>query len=87
MAYVIASASLSKLVIAHDCESTDIESLDEESRNTSEEEIPIGLRWFYCAGLGIALVCMSRLHSLSVSNFFLMPYLLPPCHFQVFFIG
>lgn len=68
MAYVIASASLSKLVIAHDCESTDIETLDEESRNASEEMIPTGLRWFYCAGLGIALIFMSR--SQLRSNFY-----------------
>lgn len=59
MSYVIASASLSKLVLAHDCNDTDTETLDESYIGRSEAEIPIGLRWFYCAGLGIALFCMS----------------------------
>lgn len=69
MAYVIASASLSKLVLAHDCGNTDVESLDENSRPRSEEEIPVGLRWFYCVGLGIALICMSRSSFILVSVF------------------
>ena len=59
-AYVIASASLSKLVLAHDCIDSDIEALGEAYVGRSEEEIPIGLRWFYCAGLGIALGCMGE---------------------------
>lgn len=65
MAYVIASASLSKLVLAHDCHNTDVESLDEGYQSRSEEEIPIGLRWFYCGGLGIALICMSKSYLVS----------------------
>lgn len=60
MAYVLASASLSKLVLAHDSRDTDVESLGESYMERSEEHIPIGLRWFYCAGLGIALICMSK---------------------------
>lgn len=61
MAYVLASASLSKLVLAHDCRDTDIETLGEHYIERSEEHIPDGLRWFYCAGLSIALICMSKL--------------------------
>lgn len=62
MAYVLASASLSKIVLAHDCSDTDLESLGEHYIERSEEHIPDGLRWFYCAGLSIALTCMSKLH-------------------------
>ena len=61
MAYVLASASLSKLVLAHDCNDTDLKTLGEHYIERSEEHIPDGLRWFYCAGLGIALICMSKL--------------------------
>lgn len=61
MGYVLASASLSKLVLAHDCRDSDTESLGEHYIERSEEEIPDGLRWFYCAGLSIALTCMSKL--------------------------
>ena len=60
MGYVIAGASLSKLVLAHDCSETDVETLGEIYQERSEPEIPIGLRWFYCVGLGIALLCMSK---------------------------
>lgn len=59
MAYVLASASLSKLVLAHDCPGTDVETLGKAYQLRSEEEIPYGLRWFYCVGLGVALGCMS----------------------------
>lgn len=59
MAYVLASASLSKLVLAHDCPGADVETLGKAYQLRSEEEIPDGLRWFYCIGLGIALGCMS----------------------------
>ena len=75
MGYVIAGASLSKLVLAHDCRETDIETLGEIYRERSEPEIPIGLRWFYCVGLGIALLCMSK------SPLTSLPTLLSSCHF------
>lgn len=61
MAYVLASASLSKLVLAHDSGDTDVESLGGHYIERSEDHIPDGLRWFYCAGLGVALTCMSKL--------------------------
>lgn len=61
MGYVLASASLSKLVLAHDCGDSDTKSLGEHYIERSEEEIPVGLRWFYCAGLSVALTCMSKL--------------------------
>lgn len=60
MGYVLASASLSKLVLAHDCSDTDLKTLGDHYVERSEEEIPDGLRWFYCAGLSVALTCMSK---------------------------
>ena len=59
MGFVLAGASLSRLVLAHDCADTDRETLDESYIARSESEISQGLRWFYCAGLGVALACMT----------------------------
>ena len=59
MSFVLAGASLSRLVLAHDCADTDRETLDESYIVRSESEVSMGLRWFYCAGLGIALACMT----------------------------
>ena len=59
MGYVLAGASLSKLVLANDCINTEKETLGEAYFGRSDSEIAPGLRWFYCAGLGIALGCMS----------------------------
>ncbi|KAH8657000.1 bacterial low temperature requirement A protein-domain-containing protein [Tricladium varicosporioides] len=58
MSYVLGAAALSKLVVAHDCPDADEHNLTEFYAHKSEGEIPMGLRWFYCAGLGIALFCM-----------------------------
>lgn len=55
-----ASLSLSKLVMATDCASSHLEDLTEFYQEKSEHEIPDGLRWFYCAGLGTALFCMGE---------------------------
>ncbi|TVY12845.1 hypothetical protein LARI1_G008847, partial [Lachnellula arida] len=59
MSFVLGAAALSKLVIAHDCQDAEVGYLTEAYMAKSEGEIPIGLRWFYCAGLGIALLCMA----------------------------
>ncbi|KAL8711317.1 MAG: hypothetical protein Q9220_004214 [cf. Caloplaca sp. 1 TL-2023] len=58
MSYVLAGASLSRLVLAHDCADADVETLTEGYAGLSEAELPPGLRWFYSAGLGIALLCL-----------------------------
>lgn len=60
MSYVLAGASLSKLVLAHDHHDTDLATLGDLYLNRSEDHIPDALRWFYCVGLGIALLCMSK---------------------------
>ncbi|KAI9780504.1 MAG: hypothetical protein M1835_004476 [Candelina submexicana] len=58
MGYILAAAALAHLVIAHDCSNADTYGLPEAYVGKSECEISMGLRWFYCAGLGIALACM-----------------------------
>jgi hypothetical protein len=58
MSFVLAAAALSRLVIAHDCANANIESLTDTYASKSEGNISNGLRWYYCAGLGIALACM-----------------------------
>ena len=59
MSYVLAGACLSKIVLAHDCPDADPEDLTEAYILRSEEHLSHGLRWFYCCGLGIALLSMS----------------------------
>jgi hypothetical protein len=66
MSFVLAAAALSKLVLATDCSDTKLDDLTEAYMLKSEPEIPIGLRWFYCAGLGIALACMGKSQTLSL---------------------
>ncbi|QSZ33769.1 hypothetical protein DSL72_005340 [Monilinia vaccinii-corymbosi] len=58
MSYVLGGAALSRLVVARDCADTPLESLTDAYRVKSETEMSNGLRWFYCAGFGIALFCM-----------------------------
>lgn len=58
MSFVLGAAALSKLVLATDCADANLEDLLELSMEKSEHEIPDGLRWFYCAGLGLALFMM-----------------------------
>ncbi|MCJ1460606.1 hypothetical protein MMC28_010988 [Mycoblastus sanguinarius] len=59
MAYVLAGASLSKLVLATDCRDANVDDLTDDYAGNSSSVVPQGLRWFYCVGLGIALLCMS----------------------------
>ncbi|KAL9102338.1 MAG: hypothetical protein Q9163_002519 [Psora crenata] len=59
MGYVLAGASLSRLVLASDCYDAHAEDLTETYVERSEHELSPGLRWFYCCGLGVALISMS----------------------------
>lgn len=59
MAYVLAGAALSRLVLATDCRDANVDDLTDAYIGRSEPELSSGLRWFYCAGLGVALLCMS----------------------------
>lgn len=56
--YVLASAALSRIVVATDAPDTDAGHLTEAYQHRSEAEVPLGLRLFYCVGLGVALLSM-----------------------------
>lgn len=56
MAYVLAGA---RLVLIRDCRNTNPDDLTAAYLAKSDSEVPKGLRWFYCAGIGIALLCMT----------------------------
>ena len=58
MAWVLGAGGLGKLVLAVDTPDSRLEALTELYQERSEEEIPAGIRWFYCAGFGMALMCM-----------------------------
>ena len=59
MGYILAASTLSRLVLAHDCANADPETLGEEYLEESDGHVGHGLRWFYCCGLGIALIFMA----------------------------
>ncbi|OAP63445.1 hypothetical protein AYL99_02672 [Fonsecaea erecta] len=61
LSYVLAAATLSKLVIAHDCANANIEDLGESYQLKSVGDIDVGLRWFYCGGIAAALLSMNLL--------------------------
>jgi hypothetical protein len=60
LGFSLAGASLSKLVVAHDCSGADVENLTEMYMAKSSDTIEIGLRWFYCGGLGVAVMSMGE---------------------------
>jgi hypothetical protein len=59
MSFVLSASALAVLVRAHDSPSSPLASLYATDIPRSEEEISTGLRWFYCGGSGIALLCMA----------------------------
>lgn len=72
MSYIISCAALSKLVIASDSADADPETLTPHYAEKSEPHIDLGLRLFYCVGLGLALAVMlainlSHEHKVAVS--------------------
>jgi hypothetical protein len=67
--YVLAVAAMSKLVVATDAPDTDAQLLTESYEHRSDDEIPLGLRFFYCLGLGVALfstvvISLSHVHKI-----------------------
>ncbi|OIW27364.1 hypothetical protein CONLIGDRAFT_426212 [Coniochaeta ligniaria NRRL 30616] len=58
MGYILASAALSKLVVATDCPDSPAETLTEFYQQRSEEHVVLGLRFYYCTGLAVALLSM-----------------------------
>jgi low temperature requirement protein LtrA len=59
MGYVLAAATLSQLVLAHDCADANPETLGEDYVARSAATVLPGIRWYYCGGLGVALISMS----------------------------
>ncbi|KAM0257835.1 hypothetical protein ACHAQJ_004139 [Trichoderma viride] len=56
MGYIVATAALSRLVLATDVPGTNPNQLAEPYRNSSEDHFSAGVRFFYCHGLAIALL-------------------------------
>lgn len=67
MGYIVATSALSTLVLATDVPGTSLEQLAENYRKKSEDHFGIGVRYFYCHGLAIALLFMGLI-SLSHSH-------------------
>jgi low temperature requirement protein LtrA len=63
MSFVVAGATISRLVLAHDCHHCPINALGEAYGAKSQASISQGQRWFYCAGLGIATICTAIIAS------------------------
>ena len=61
MSFVLSASALAILVRAHDSPDSPVDSLYETFVPRSEEHVSAGLRWFYCGGMGIALLCMAIL--------------------------
>lgn len=59
MGLILSSGAMAILVIAHDCSNADPEILGEAYVDKSEGELSAGLRWFYSAGLGAAVLSMA----------------------------
>ena len=62
MAYIVSAAGLSKLVVATDCSNAPLHTLTEFYEEKSEHEVALGIRLFYCVGLGVALFCMGLIN-------------------------
>lgn len=58
MSFVLGAGALSRLVLAVDLPDSHLEGLTSTYRDRAEEEIAPGIRWFYCAGYGISMMCM-----------------------------
>jgi len=69
MSYILSAAALTRLVLAHDCIDTPVESLTHLWEERSEAEVHLGMRLFYSVGLGLAmfstfLISLSHTHKL-----------------------
>ena len=61
MSLTLWSSALARLVVAHDCPNANPDNLTERYLAISEEEISSGLRFFYCGGLSVALLCTGKI--------------------------
>ena len=58
MGYIVATSALSTLVLATDVPNANPEQLTESYASRAEDHFGIGVRYFYCQGLAIALLSM-----------------------------
>ena len=58
MSFILAGAALSKMVVATDCPDAPFDALTEFYQHKSDVEVHLGLRLYYCVGLGVALFSM-----------------------------
>ena len=58
MSYILATSAMTKLVLTTDVPSADASTLGSHYYPLAEDSIPDPIRFFYCYGLGIALLCM-----------------------------
>jgi len=68
IAFVLAGGALARLVVATDTSDARVEDLTDAYQARSEPEVRAGIRWFYCAGLGVALMCMGLISLSHVHN-------------------
>lgn len=61
MGYIVATSALSRLVLATDVPGTGSNQLAEPYRDSAEDHFNSGVRFFYCHGLAIALLCMAAI--------------------------
>lgn len=76
MSLALAGASLSRLVVAHDCPNAHLEELSDlitDYEKDSVGELSNGLRWFYCAGLGVATLTMAGISVSHIHKEFALP--------------
>ncbi|KAF3159794.1 hypothetical protein TWF788_003524 [Orbilia oligospora] len=59
LAFTIGGSGLSKLVLAHESQDTDVHDLFHVYEERSFAHVEDSLRWFYCGGLAVALFSMS----------------------------
>lgn len=71
IALALAGAAMSRLVVAHDCPNANIHDLSNlitDYEEHSVEHIADGLRWFYCAGLGVSILAMTGISASHVQK-------------------
>lgn len=76
MAFALSGAALSRLVVAHDCPDANVSDLSDLITNYQDRsagEIESGLRWYYCGGLGIAILAMTGISTSHVHKEFASP--------------
>lgn len=59
MSFVLGGAGLKGLVLANDSANSNLEGLTETYQEESRDRVSDGIRWYYCGGFGVALLCMS----------------------------